>query len=73
MVVNMEKQKKITHNRAQCRKCGDIIESKSVHNWVQCKCGEIFVDGGLEYCHWGANDLENIIDMCEYESEEQNG
>jgi hypothetical protein len=66
----MEKEKKILHNSAKCLKCGDIIESKYRHDFVSCSCGEIFVDGGLEYCHWGANDLDNIIDMCEYEEDE---
>ena len=42
-------QKKIKHNKAQCKLCGDIIESKSVHNFVECSCGEIFVDGGKQY------------------------
>lgn len=54
---------KIIHNRAMCKLCGDVIESKSVHDFVQCKCGEILIDGGHEYFHRGANNLDNIIDM----------
>lgn len=45
--------KKIIKNAIQCKKCGDIIESKSVHDLVGCKCGCCFVDGGnniLEDC-----------------------
>ncbi len=36
-------------NRAKCRKCGDIIESRYRHHFVSCTCGAICVDGGREY------------------------
>lgn len=36
-------------NRAKCAKCGDIIESKSVHDFVTCGFTAISVDGGREY------------------------
>lgn len=36
-------------NRARCRKCGDVIESKTRHDFVGCKCGAIAVDGGQDY------------------------
>lgn len=36
-------------NKAKCKRCGDIIESKSVHDYVHCKCGAIAVDGGEDY------------------------
>ena len=41
--------KKIKVNKAKCLSCGDIIESKHVHDYKTCKCGKISVDGGLEY------------------------
>ena len=41
--------KKIKINKAKCLLCGDIIESKHVHDYKTCKCGKIAVDGGLEY------------------------
>lgn len=59
--------KKIKANKAQCKLCKDIIESKTVHDFVQCSCGEIFVDGGKQYLRRGAKDLNNIIDLTEYE------
>ncbi len=40
-------------NKARCTICGDIIESKSVHDFVKCKCGRIFVDGGHDYQRTG--------------------
>ncbi len=35
--------------KVKCKKCGDIIQSKSVHNFVSCKCGAVAVDGGNDY------------------------
>ena len=53
--------KKIIQNEAQCMKCGDIIVSKHVHDFVQCRCSAIFVDGGMEYLRRGGED-EDFID-----------
>ncbi len=60
----------IKSNKAQCRKCKDIIESKHRHDFVACKCGEIFVDGGKDYIRRGAKDLTNIIDLSEETNDE---
>jgi len=52
-------------NKAKCRICEDVIESKHVHDWVSCKGGHIFIDGGREYRRAGTLkegvDLEDII------------
>lgn len=52
----------ILRNAAQCRKCGDLIESKYRHDFVRCSCGEIAVDGGHEYLRRMGN-ASDIIDM----------
>ena len=39
----------IIKNRIQCKYCGDIIESISVHDLKFCRCGKVAVDGGREY------------------------
>lgn len=57
---------RLTKNSAQCRVCGDTIESKHQHDWVQCSCEAIFIDGGLAYRRAGGNS-EDFIDLCEYE------
>ncbi len=44
---------KIKVNKAQCLLCKDIIESKHRHDWVECKCGNLFVDGGKDYLRRG--------------------
>lgn len=40
---------KIVMNKIKCNKCGDIIESKTVHDFKFCSCGAVAVDGGHEY------------------------
>ena len=52
----MKRQMKIIHNRIKCNICGQILESKTRHDFVPCKC---FIDsngskgcacdGGLAY------------------------
>lgn len=42
-------------NKAKCLKCGDIIESKHVHDFIWCKCKTIFIDGGNDYWKGGGN------------------
>lgn len=58
---------KIIRNAARCRKCGDVIESKYRHDFVSCQCDAIFTDGGHDYVRRGAMDLNDIIDLSEFE------
>ena len=46
-------------NRARCKKCNDVIESKYRHDFIWCKCKAIFLDGGNDYFRAGG-DLESI-------------
>ena len=39
----------IIENAAVCLGCGDKIVSKHRHDFVECTCGSIAVDGGQEY------------------------
>lgn len=48
-----EKDRKIKVNRIKCKFCGDIIESKHRHDFVECKCKRVFVDGGTDYLRRG--------------------
>ena len=43
----------IIRNAAKCNKCKDVIQSTSRHDFVECNCGAIFVDGGNEYMRAG--------------------
>ena len=40
---------KIIVNKIKCKKCGDIIESKSTNDYKRCSCGAAAVDGGKDY------------------------
>lgn len=39
----------IVQNAVICTKCGEFIFSMHRHAYVECKCGNIAVDGGQEY------------------------
>ena len=45
----MEKKKEIISNKIKCKKCGDIIESKSTNDYKRCSCETVAVDGGKDY------------------------
>ncbi len=47
--------------KIKCLICGDIIESKSVHDLVSCKCKSCYIDGGSYYAHIGAKDFSKIV------------
>lgn len=36
-----------------CSRCSDVIRSRFRHDFVTCKCGKTFVDGGAAYCRVG--------------------
>lgn len=40
---------KLIKNAARCYNCNDTIESKHRHDFVTCSCGDLSVDGGLDY------------------------
>ena len=40
---------KVIKNSIRCKMCGDVIESRGVHEMVWCSCGSCAVDGGHEY------------------------
>lgn len=42
-------RRRIIQNQVMCLKCGDEIFSKHVHDMVTCSCGNVSVDGGMDY------------------------
>ena len=48
-LCSQEPELLIVKNRARCKKCGTILESRSVHDFKTCSCGAMSVDGGHEY------------------------
>lgn len=65
----MDNQMRIKRNMIRCKKCGDIIESKSVHDFQMCSCGSCYVDGGHEYIRIGGN-FKDIEILTEYEDDQ---
>ncbi|PEE39133.1 DUF7695 domain-containing protein [Bacillus pseudomycoides] len=57
--------KKLKRNAIQCRKCGDVIESKFTRDFKYCSCGSVAVDGGLEYARI-TGEPESVIELHEY-------
>lgn len=55
--------------KIKCLICGDIIESKSVHDFVSCKYGNCHVDGGQVYERVGAKDFSKVVKIKEDGSE----
>lgn len=47
---------RIKRNAAQCKVCGEVIESKWRNNHVTCGCGNLSVDGGHDYIRRGFRD-----------------
>ena len=60
----------IFHNRIRCKKCGEIIESFSVHDFKWCSCGSVAVDGGKDYLRRCGN-REDYEDLSEVRHESE--
>lgn len=54
---------KILQNRAMCLDCDSIITSVHRHDYVTCCCGNLAVDGGLDYLKRMAANLTKYLDM----------
>lgn len=65
--IDRPHSKRLTKNAAQCLECLDIVESKHRHDFVSCRCGAMFTDGGLSYIRRGAKDADRVLDLSEYE------
>lgn len=62
--------KKIVRNRIKCKKCGEIIESTSRHDFKFCKCGAVAVDGGKDYLR-RVGSKEDYEELVEYEGSDE--
>lgn len=54
----------IWRNAVQCLSCKEIIRSKNQHDFRQCSCGAIAVDGGSWYAR-RVGRLDGYVDMTE--------
>lgn len=64
--------RKIIKNSIKCNLCGDIIESKFRHHYVECSCGACFVDGGQAYQRIGYKENDSYTNLSLYEEVEPN-
>ena len=62
---------KIYSNKIRCKHCGDVIESKHVHDFKYCSCGKCAVDGGHEYLRriFTGSPEDCYEELSEYESD----
>ena len=61
------KYKKVMVNKAKCKKCGEILESKFNHDFKTCSCKSLSVDGGLDYIRRSCKDKNLYEEMSEFE------
>ena len=45
----------LTIKAIECNECRDVIYSRTHQDFRQCSCGNISVDGGLQYFKYNAN------------------
>lgn len=58
----------IKRNAIRCKKCGEVIESRSVHDFRSCSCKACAVDGGREYLR-RCGDREDWEELAEVEED----
>lgn len=57
----------LVRNAVRCIACDSILESKTRHDYVKCRCpNETACDGGLEYQRTLAVDLDKVENLCKY-------
>ena len=61
----------IIKNAIRCNLCGDEIESKHRHDYVECSCGTCAVDGGHDYLRRCAKDESCFTDISIIEQKKQ--
>lgn len=60
----------ILRNAIQCKICGDVIESVSIHDFKTCSCGACSVDGGHDYLRRCAKSLDDFVDLSEFQKQD---
>lgn len=50
----------ILKNSVKCLECGSTITSTSRHDFQQCHCENVFIDGGYTYLRMGAKDPSKV-------------
>jgi hypothetical protein len=68
----MEKEnKQIVVNMITCLECGKELVSHNRHDYRTCLCfNEAMIDGGDDYCRYGAKDMSKIKKTTLYEDDD---
>lgn len=61
----------IISNKAKCLQCGEVLESKHVHDFVMCTCGALAVDGGREYLKRSYQNKKLVLELSVVTENEQ--
>lgn len=63
---------KLIYNAVLCHVCGDLVSSRHRHDFRFCYCGNIAVDGGLEYIRRVGNGITHntYTDLSRWEGDE---
>lgn len=48
-------------NAVHCKLCDSTVRSKNRHDYVECSCGNTFVDGGSCYPRWGCGKSKDTV------------
>ena len=59
----------IVRNAIKCLLCNDIVESTHRHDFQQCFCGNVFVDGGYDYLRSGVRDPSAYLSLVETDND----
>ena len=54
---------RIVRNAIRCNFCGEIIESKYRHDYKECSCGRVAVDGGKDYLRRCFTEIDDFTDL----------
>lgn len=58
--------RKLVKNIIKCNHCGDVLQSFYVHDFKQCSCGRVFIDGGLDYARRGFIYTDDYTELSEW-------
>lgn len=67
----MPNTRRILTNSVRCLHCDDVIVSRTRHDFVACRCGKVYVDGGTDYLRRGfpTSPDEDYEELSTYEKE----
>lgn len=53
-------------NMMRCNHCMNVLISHHAHDYKECSCGKVFIDGGTDYLRRGYSAIEDYTEMSLY-------